>query len=183
MGQDRSVFLVHAIPGRVRVRLGKGLRSPDEMNALVGTLSRVEGIREVRANPTIGSLLILYDPKAIGIESLVMAAAAADIDIVIPEMDGRPPPSAELSDVARGINSAFGRLDRAVARATDGRLDAKTLAPLALGAVALRRILTSGADLSAVPWYVLLWYSFELFTKYNLRRGSGSGATPAADTM
>lgn len=179
MGQNRSVFLVHAIPGRVRVRLGKGLRSPEEMNALVETLSRVEGIREVRANPTIGSLLILYDPKAIGMESLVMAAAAADIEVVIPEAD-RQPPSAELSDVARGINSAFGRLDRAVARATDGKLDAKTLAPLALGAVAVRRILTSGADLSAVPWYVLLWYSFEMFTKYNLRRGSGPGATPAA---
>ncbi len=171
MSEDRTATIVSAAPGRVRVRLGPAMRSPDAMRGLAEMVSGLEGVREARVNPTTGSLLVLYDPETVSMEGLYLAARAANLTIVVPESNSPAAITWEVSEVARAVNSAFGRMDAAVSGFTGGKLDAKTLVPLGLGAAALRQIVTSGANLGAVPWYVLLWYSFEMFTKYNLGKG------------
>ena len=57
---------MHALNGRLRVKVAelKGLR----MKALEveGKLHKIDGITHVRANPTTGNVLVLYDPASIG---------------------------------------------------------------------------------------------------------------------
>jgi copper chaperone CopZ len=56
----------HALNGRLRIKVAelKGLR----MKALEveGQLCKIDGINYVRANPTTGNVLVLYDPAKIG---------------------------------------------------------------------------------------------------------------------
>jgi len=138
------------------------------MRALQDLLSSLGGVREVQVNPTTGSLLLSYDPETLDMAELLLAAQNANVKVVVPGLDQQATVEEGVSDVARRLNDRFSQVDRAVSRATGGRLDAKAAAPLALGAVAVRQLLTQGAGLSAIPWYVLLWYSFEIFTKYNV---------------
>jgi hypothetical protein len=172
MQEDRIATVVHTMPGRLRVRLSRSLGTPETLGSVAESLSQVPGVRHVQVNPVSRSVLLLYDPQLLSLEDLSLAAAAADIRVTVPGENGGGHSSEELSGVARSINNTFGSMDESVRQATAGRLDAKTLLPLALGAAGLRQIFASGAAMRAIPGYVLLWYAFEMFTKYNLRRGS-----------
>ncbi len=177
MEEVRTATVAHAIPGRIRVRLDKTLRSPDTVNSLVNALAQVEGMRLVQGNPVTGSLLLLYDPERLNLEQLFAAAQAANIKVIVPEAAAPPPPSGEVSAIATRINAAFSRLDRAMATYTGGKVDVKLLIPAGLAATAMRQIVTSAPNLTAVPWYVLLWYSFDFYSKYN-RRPPGTQIGP-----
>lgn len=170
MSDSRNVTLVSALPGRIRVRIDRSMRSPESIRELTELLRGLSGVREVQVNPTTGSFLIFYDPEAADLTQLYLAAQAAKVNIVLPGTASEGEPRTDLSSVARAVNSYFGRLDWMVSSYTGGKLDAKTLAPIAVGAVAVRQLLVQGASLSSAPWYVLLWYSFEMFTKYNLKK-------------
>jgi len=175
MDGQKTVTIVHAMPGRIRVRLDRASRSPEGVQSLVDAISKVEGVRQVQANPVSGSILVHYDPEVLGIEGLYLAARAANLNVVQPQEAARPGWSVEPSLVAQSINSAFGRLDTTIADITGGKIDAKTIAPLGLVGLALRQIVVSGASLRNAPWYVLLWYSFGLFTRYNVGTGRRTG--------
>ena len=164
---ERKATIVHGIPGRVRVRLDSSLRTPEFMGLLAESLSQMEGVRHVQINPVTGSLLLLYDPTRLSLEQLYGAATAANITLAFPAEAGERPFTGEPTGTAQGINSFIGRLDRALFDFTDGKLDLRTLFPLGLATAALRQIATSGGNVAAAPWYVLLWYSFESFTRYN----------------
>lgn len=173
MQGQKSAQLVHTVPGRIRVRLDRASRSPDSMQSLSRKLSELEGVREVRVNPRTGSMLLTYDPDLLGMEQLYLAARSAGIQVSLPgEPPNQPNPNG-TSPVASWINSLFGRADTAVSDLSGGKIDARTVVPMTLGAWAVRRIAQSRGQLGAVPWYVLLWYAFELFTKYNRRRRAG----------
>ncbi|MGI5837157.1 MAG: HMA2 domain-containing protein [Chloroflexota bacterium] len=178
MSDKRSVTLVSAVPGRIRVRVDRSMRSPESMRELAELLRGFNGVCEVQVNPTTGSFLVFYDPETMDLTQLFIAAQAAKIDIVLPGTGSEGATQGDLSDVAKAVNSHFGQLDRMVSGFTGGKLDAKTLAPLAIGAVAVRQLFVQGAGLSSVPWYVLLWYSFEMFTKYNLKKGPQAQPPP-----
>lgn len=55
-------------------------------------------------------------------------------------------------------------------------VDLRTLAPLGLGAIALRQLLLKGLQVEDIPWYVLAWYAFDSFIKLH---PAPPAATPA----
>lgn len=172
MERQITAYVVHDIPGRIRMRLDKSHRSPEVMRSLVQSFSRVEGVHDVRGNPSTGSLLLIYDPESLRMESLYMAAQSARLNIAMPHPQFQPPRQAGVTPAAASVNSIFGRVDAAITGLTGGLIDAKTLAPLGLTAVAVHQIITSRGHLARAPWYTLLWYAFGIFTRYNLRRNS-----------
>jgi len=165
----RSASLVHATPGRIRIRFERALRSPEFMQSLADSIAKTDGVRQVSVNPSTGSLLLTYDPEILGMSDLYLLAKAAGITLT---MSGTANPAASdtVPPAAAGISSAFDRLNGAVADFTGGKADARTLIPMGLAAWALRQITLSKGNLTAVPWYVLLWYSFEIFTRHGLKR-------------
>jgi copper chaperone CopZ len=64
---------IHALNGRLRIKVAeiKGLR----MKALEveGQLRKIDGITQVRANPTTGNVLVLYDPARVGQDEILGA--------------------------------------------------------------------------------------------------------------
>jgi hypothetical protein len=63
----------HALNGRLRVKIAELKGSPMEALGVEGQLRKREGINHVKANPTTGNVLVLYDPAKIG-QSEVLAA-------------------------------------------------------------------------------------------------------------
>jgi P-type Ca2+ transporter type 2C len=68
------VTVSNAVPGRVRLRV---IRAPGRaalITSLADRLAAAQGIREVRANPVTGSLLVLFDPGRLDHRALLIAA-------------------------------------------------------------------------------------------------------------
>ena len=54
--------LMHAVDGRLRIRLDSIKKSPRAAASVTESLVKVPGVKKARANPVTGSLLIHYDP-------------------------------------------------------------------------------------------------------------------------
>jgi hypothetical protein len=68
---------VHAINGRIRVKVPEVKRSLAFARRIEGWLRSIEGIREVRANPVTGNVLILHDTDRIAMREILGALIAA----------------------------------------------------------------------------------------------------------
>ena len=56
---------VHALNGRLRIKVPEVKGLPIKAVELEGALRNIDGITSVRANPTTGNVLVLYDPAKI----------------------------------------------------------------------------------------------------------------------
>lgn len=164
-GADLTVQVVHASPGRLRLRLPRDAFASPELAKLETVVSGQPGIRDVRRNERASSVTITYDPQAVSLPELAAAAAGTGVSVTMPA----PPAWAGSVDgrvLGRSIERVFGRADGKVTEASRGMADLRTLVPVGFAALAAREVLAGRAV--AAPWYVLAWYAFETFTK--LRR-------------
>jgi Cu2+-exporting ATPase len=77
---SRSATVVHAIPGRVRVRVARLGDDPGYGAALEATLRRLPGVRAVRVAAGAASVIVEHDPAAINVAAITWAAATAPAD-------------------------------------------------------------------------------------------------------
>jgi copper chaperone CopZ len=57
---------VHALNGRLRIKVAEVKGLPVKALEVEGQLRKIDGIDQVKANPTTGNVLILYNPTKIG---------------------------------------------------------------------------------------------------------------------
>jgi hypothetical protein len=165
---DRSMEILHALPGRVRLRVAGLKRDPALAQVLEGRIAGYPAIRHVEASPVTGNVLIRFDPAAGPpvefVRRLVPEHVAAEWEVAT-----HPTPAADARDgtPARGIADFFRELNRRVA-ARAGGLDLTVFLPLALFALGVRGLLGSEREKLAVPtWYDLLWFAFGTFLMLN----------------
>lgn len=88
LGMRRHLSIVHHLPGRIRVRLGPSLwggAARFDRDLFQNLLDRLEGIRDVRVNKAVASVVIEYDPDQVppdDWETLVRGDAAAAGDVL-----------------------------------------------------------------------------------------------------
>lgn len=88
LGLRRHLSIVHHLPGRIRLRLGPSLwgnASQFDQGRFQGLLDRLEGIRDVRVNKAVATVIIEYDPQRVppgDWETLVRGDAAAAGDVL-----------------------------------------------------------------------------------------------------
>ena len=56
---------IHALNGRLRIKVVEVKGLPMKALEVEGQLRKIDGITQVRANPTTGNVLVLYDPARI----------------------------------------------------------------------------------------------------------------------
>jgi copper chaperone CopZ len=64
---------VHALEGRLRIKVPEVKGAPLKAREIEGHLSLCPGVEEVSANPITGSVLVLYNPRLIGQEEIILA--------------------------------------------------------------------------------------------------------------
>ena len=160
--------IVHRIPGRMRIRFGRGTVTPEALSGLSATVLKVKGVERCEANGTTACLLIHFDEAGFDADSFAVAIGGlAEVTspngtVIVAAPDARDEGPSRL---ARVINVRLRLLDRRLRRATGDRVDLRTIVPIGFAGLAIREIMASSARLPAIPWYVLLWYAFDSYLR------------------
>ena len=145
-----SIRIVHAIPGRIRLKVIEVRENPILACELQQRLSSLPGVRKVEVNPRTGSVLILYE-AAVFASLEALQELAKPLTEIFPGVDVNElqnlMPSANGSGLspsfAQGIASFFAGLNKNIEAATGNTVDLRILLPLGLFALGLRSLLSS----------------------------------------
>jgi cation transport ATPase len=55
---------IHLLEGRLRIKIPEVKRAPSNASKIEHALAQLEGITYIKANPTTGNVLILFEPEA-----------------------------------------------------------------------------------------------------------------------
>jgi hypothetical protein len=176
MGID-GLSVVHAIPGRIRVKLPQIKDDPELARAIPEWFVGVPGIQRVETSALTGSVLLLYDPDRLSPEAL-----GGMLPTLLPGVDLRgmdlaqalsaPSSPSPAPGVAEAVSGFFGTVNAGVAQVTPG-LDLNIIFPLVLFAFGIRSLLIS-EKLTPIPWYNLLWFAFGAFFTLNRPKVAGT---------
>jgi hypothetical protein len=179
--------ILHAIPGRIRVKIGKVKDNLPLANELKRKLEGMGVVREATVNPLTGSVVVTYDRRLL--ESLnsgeiedtylidtmhELLALGEQLGIRPDDVDTQPldewfrghlPASnPETSSPGTGaMGTFFGTLNSSVSPASSGGSDLKALLPLALLLLGVRSLLVT-EQLRFPAWYDYFWFAFGTFT-------------------
>ncbi|MDQ2733100.1 MAG: heavy-metal-associated domain-containing protein, partial [Armatimonadota bacterium] len=162
MSEPAPLRVVHALPGRMRLKLETHIEDPAELFVWETMLKEAPGVQEVTVNPATRSLLVQYDPEMehvfhhLGVRRL--SGEWVPVQPEGPETIHKTPPTPTAKAIARG----FWMMDRRLFNASGGKLDLKLAVPGALLGFGLFELLT-GAELAAVTFPTLAWYAYNFF--------------------
>jgi hypothetical protein len=81
-----EIKIVHAIPGRVRLKVAGLKANPPLGLTIQKRLRDVSGIKRVETNPVTGSVLVLFDPEAVMAPASLLTLSETLSDL-FPELD------------------------------------------------------------------------------------------------
>jgi hypothetical protein len=186
---DRGISIVHAVPGRIRLKISRLKRDPKYAVAIRDRLLTLPGVRRVEANPLTASVVVSYNDPATTLPALVPNLSEALQQFASPDLDrkeieailtspsngnGSHPPATPL---ATRINSWLGTMDESVDWVTGGNIDLRVLLPLSLFVLGIGRLLSSG-NVQSPTWFDFLWFSFGTFVALNAGRVAQAGQPP-----
>jgi hypothetical protein len=73
------------------------------------------------------------------------------------------------SEIAKDFMNVVQDLNNDVVKISNGALDLRLLLPVGLGTLAIAQLLKKGLQIEEIPWYVLAWYAFDTFVKFNVK--------------
>ena len=122
-------------------------------------------MREIRARPYTGSVLIMHAPDVAVATLVEKARGLLALDRILavgehPPYDERNVPA--LSNLARTLAKTFREIDKDIRRVFEGEVELGTLSTLGfIGAGAAQVAL--GGKLQMPPWFNLAWWGFRTF--------------------
>lgn len=140
--------VVHALPGRLRLRIPSLAQRARAMAEFAASLKRLDGIADVSVNPTLGTALVRYDAAKLT-PSLVVAAATHGFDFETAFRNHR-------SLVGGELNAIHYALNQAVLRRSGGVFDIPALMTVLLIVTFVRGIVGRGGPKFS-PLAVLWW--------------------------
>lgn len=140
--------VVHALPGRMRLRMPSLRARARALAEFATSLKRLEGIQDVTVNPVLGTALVRYDAAKLT-PSLVVAAATHGFDFETAVRNHQSLVGGEL----RALHYAF---NQAIMQRTGGVLDLPALMTVLLIVTFVRGITGRGGP-KASPLAVLWW--------------------------
>lgn len=179
--------VVHALPGRVRLKVAKVKGNPALARHVEEKLAQVPGIRQVEAKPVTGSLLVHYDTDqlfslaSMEILSVTLGELFPEIEVAsmstgLAALAENPVPG-NGPGIAEHITGSFGTINTGIGKITGG-LDLKLLVPLALIFLGLRGLWTS-EKVASPSWSNLLWFGFASFVMLNRGLVEGDSELPS----
>jgi hypothetical protein len=160
----RWIQLVHAIPGRTRLRFPALRQESALVERAADQLAAIPGVLEVKVRPYTGSILITHDASVTNATVLDAAQRIVAADRVLATGEA-PPESADapkLSRIAQLAAHAFREIDRDVLRKTGGSFDLGTLATLGFFTAGALEVGAEG-EIQMPPWFNLAWWGYRTF--------------------
>ncbi|NVB82484.1 MAG: heavy-metal-associated domain-containing protein [Kofleriaceae bacterium] len=161
---NRYLQVVHAIPGRTRLRCPAIREDHASADRVAEALSQMHGVREVKVRPYTGSILVTHD-SAVTVDELVATAMRVlDCQLLVRLGEEPPVPSEvpELAQIARQLAQAVGSLDRDLLRFTEGDMDLGTLVTLGFFGLGAAQTVVD-REIELPPWFQLAWWGYRTF--------------------
>ena len=143
--------LVHAMPGRIRLRIPSLRHRVAEAELFRRRLAGLEGIEQVTVNVFLGTVLILYNPAVL--TPMVIVSAATHC------FEFEQLRRAHQSVLGTGVKNIRFALDQALLRNTHGFVDLRSAMTLLLLVVLIRGLLGRGS--SAFNPLSVVWWLFQ----------------------
>jgi hypothetical protein len=100
---------VHALDGRLRIKIPEVKNAPLKAREVEQHLRLSPGVDEVSANPVTGNVLILYNPRLIGQEEIILALKELGY------LEERVPPGSGVPGLTQSQGGFFGKVTTTVA--------------------------------------------------------------------
>jgi hypothetical protein len=175
----RDVYLVHVLPGRIRLKMEALKRNPSLAKEIQERLAPIKEAKQIQINPTTGSILVVFNPESSHSPDFHLKMAHA-LGISLPDVsatkNGNPGiqgNGCSPGSPAHLVQAICGSLNSAVSSSTGGIGDLRILLPAGLFVLGLRSLLMT--DKIAFPlWYDFLWFAFGSY--FMLNRNDQSAA-------
>jgi hypothetical protein len=131
-------------------------------------LKKKEGIHDVKANNTTGSVTIRYEHQRHGAEGIYQILE--DTDVIIADLTGAAQ-FGESASVTREYGtpftfiSAVEDLNKRLSKAAGAKIDLKTALPVSLIGLGVWSIARSGLGINKVTGILFLWLAFDAFVR------------------
>ncbi len=173
---SEGIKVVHAIPGRIRLKVSQIRENPLFADQIEQRLATIPGVQKVTINPLTSSVLVLYDTAVVASpESL--QALAGPLSLLFPGLTAKDLETVQtmatngtgaVPPLAAGIRTFFSSLNTKLSTTTDGAADLKLVLPLALFALGIRSLLVSEKRLFPT-WYDFFWFALGTYFMLNPR--------------
>ena len=145
-----------SIPGRIRLYMPAVSTNPDAAARMKEQMEETGAVHEVRINPSIDTVLLLYDETQV--EASVVEGAAIRLMGLDEAIRHQP-----VSKMENNLQMLWDSINHGVMETTKGWMDARMLAGTALSVAAVRSIIMNGA---ALPGGItLLWWASSIFSR------------------
>ena len=164
-----AVRVVHAIPGRLRLRLVGPEMASEELDALAAKLDgfRVRrGIRDVELKRAARAVVIRYEPDVLDQDRVLALAEAAGLvqGTAANDVDGSAGTTPELSESTEELAALIG-----IPTSFDRRL-VESLALSGVSLVAARGLGVALGGGMTIPAYFAVWFALRRLTGLGRRR-------------
>jgi hypothetical protein len=157
-----SAHIAHESAGRLRVRVPARRGNEGFFQQAVDALASMPGVSHVQANPVTASILVLHEREVANVAEFAEQQRLFRLD---------PEPSSGLPAAVR-VSAALRRIDHTLFGARGGQAELRTVAFLALLALATHQTVKGNVMAPAVT---LLWYALTLLPAF----GGTTDAAPA----
>ena len=171
--EPAGVRVVHAIPGRIRLKIPMISQDPRLASDIEERLSRIDGVRRVETSPVTGSVLVFFEGGA-ATSAGCLRALSDGLPALFSSLDWKELQAGlasggngahTMSALDRRIMEFFSSLNSSVSNLTSG-IDLRVLVPLALFFLGMRALLFSG-NVPFPSWYDYFWFALSTFIMLN----------------
>jgi hypothetical protein len=140
-----QAHIVHQLRGRLRLKIREKRQDPDYFSTLCSALEALDGVVEVSANPTTGSV-VLRHPE------LPYAQLAPQLSALeLFELQAEPPPQ---QSVLTPVFDGVAKLDEGLSAGTSGNFDLRTLAVIGMLGVGVYQLYRGNIVAPAIPMLI-----------------------------
>jgi hypothetical protein len=172
--------IVHAIPGRVRLKYHRLKKSPQISRTLHSKLSSIKGVTKAEANPTTGSVVVHYDPGQKSMELFLEIAAVFGLALGDVEASDLLPSIFNDTLGSEGSGQEWDQLwktiENGISELSHKDMNVGLIVPAALCFLGVRSLLVS--DVWQMPrWYEYFWFAFGVYFTLNKPESPADAAT------
>lgn len=163
-----TAYVVHAMPGRVRVRVPARKGDGAFFDGIAGRLRQLPAVTSVTTSPLTGSVLVHFTGE---IEALAFGAMTLLHDVAF---ELTPPPAEPMM---QRVRSGLADVDATVRELSGGEMDTRALAFCGLLAISAVQLLRGNV---LAPAATMLWYGAEIARHWSPGQpGAGAPMPPS----
>ncbi len=157
--------------GRIRMRLDKDHRSPEDIARLKAQLEQDERVKEVVVNERTGSVTVKHhtghDGHDILHKALQEAELITEVALEVEPLDEEGEGGGGQAKLDQQIADLMYRFDQALYRRSGGRIHVRgRVLPFGIAGLGVAQIAAYGISLEMLPGPVLIWIAFDIHRRF-----------------